>query len=69
MERAYNYHELLNCTNKLNLLSAIEYGSYGLQFGQSHNKQENIWTTLHPRHLGETAADLSNYSGVNELRV
>jgi hypothetical protein len=62
MERPYNFHELLNCDNTLNHLSAIEYGSNGLQFGQCHNKQENIWASLHQ---GEIVAYLSNYSRVN----
>jgi hypothetical protein len=33
MERAYNFHELINCANALNQLSAVEYGENGLQFG------------------------------------
>jgi hypothetical protein len=47
MERAYDFHELVNCANTLNLLTAIEYGNNGLQFARAHNKQRNIWSELH----------------------
>jgi hypothetical protein len=39
MERAYNFHELINCVNALNQLSAVEYGENGLQFGRAHNNK------------------------------
>jgi hypothetical protein len=42
MERAYNFHELINCANAVNQLSAVEYGKNRLQFGQAHNKQKNV---------------------------
>jgi hypothetical protein len=32
MERAYDFHELVNCANTLNHLAAIEYGDNGLKF-------------------------------------
>jgi hypothetical protein len=48
MERAYNFHELINCANALNQLSAMEYGKNGLQFGRAQNKQKNVWVDLHP---------------------
>jgi hypothetical protein len=38
LECAYDFHELVGCTNILNHLFAIEYGDNGLQFGRVHNK-------------------------------
>jgi hypothetical protein len=64
MERAYNFHELINCANALNQLSAIEYGENGLQFGQAHNKQKNVWADLHPLQEGEDIANLADFSGL-----
>jgi hypothetical protein len=32
MERAYDFHELVNCANMLNHLAAIEYGDNSLKF-------------------------------------
>ncbi len=43
MEHAY---DLVNCTNTLNHVVAIEYGENGLQFGKVHNKMENVWATF-----------------------
>jgi hypothetical protein len=45
MERAYDFHELLNSANILNQLSAIEYGENGLPFG---------WSTTSKRTSGQT---------------
>jgi hypothetical protein len=67
MERAYDFHELVNCANTLNHLAAIEYGDNGLQFGRVHNKQRNIWGELHPLKEGEVAADLGDYSKLSEV--
>jgi hypothetical protein len=64
MERAYNFHELINCANALNQLSAIEYGENGLQFGRAHNKQKNVWADLHPLQEGEDIANLADFSGL-----
>jgi hypothetical protein len=52
MERAYDFHELVNCANTLNQLSVIEYGANSLQFPRAHNKQHNIWDELHPLQEG-----------------
>ena len=38
MESAYDFHELVRCTNTLNQLAKMEYGAKGLQFGRVHNK-------------------------------
>jgi hypothetical protein len=64
MERAYNFHELINCANALNQLSAVEYGENGLQFGQAHNKQKNVWVDLYPLQEGEDIANLVDFSGL-----
>jgi hypothetical protein len=48
MERAYDFHELLGCANTINHLAGIEYGDNRLKFNRQHNKQKNIWGTLHP---------------------
>jgi hypothetical protein len=64
MERAYNFHELINCANALNQLSAVEYGKNGLQFGRAHNKQKNVSADLHPLQEGEDIANLANFSGL-----
>jgi hypothetical protein len=58
MERAYNFHELINCANSLNLLSTVEYGKNGLKFGRLHNKMKNVWADLHPLNDGDEPADL-----------
>lgn len=42
MERAYDFHKLLNTANIVNRLSAIKYGSNGLSFKKVHNKTENV---------------------------
>ena len=42
MEQAYDFSELLNCTNTMNNLAAIEYGENGLKFGGLHNKMTNV---------------------------
>jgi hypothetical protein len=62
MERAYDFQELLNCTNALNHLAAIEYGENGLKFPRAHNKQKNIWADMHPLAEGEVPAVLDDYS-------
>jgi hypothetical protein len=64
MERAYNFHELINCANALNQLSVVEYGENGLQFGRAHNKQKNVWADLHPLQEGEDIANLVDFSGL-----
>ena len=66
MERAYDFHELLECTNTLNQLAKIEYGENGLKFNRQHNKQKNIWAGLHPLGDSEVEADLSDYSKLKE---
>ena len=48
MERAYDFHELMNCTNTVNHLAVVEYGNNGLKFGRVHNKQPNIWGSCIP---------------------
>jgi hypothetical protein len=60
-ERAYDFHELLNTTNTLNHLSAIEYAGNGLKFNKQHNKMENIWAKLHPLKADKTPCDLGDY--------
>jgi hypothetical protein len=42
MEKAYNFHNLINCANSLNQHSAIEYGKNGLKFSCLHNKMKNV---------------------------
>ena len=71
MERAYDFHELLNCANMLNQLSTIEYGINGLKFGQTHNKMENIWSKLHPLGENEVPTNLGDYSSIenNDMLV
>jgi hypothetical protein len=64
MERAYNFHELINCANALNQLSAVDYGENGLQFGQAHNKQKNVWANLYLLQEGEDIANLADFSGL-----
>lgn len=66
MERAYDFHELVNCANTLNQLSAIEYGDNGLKFDRVHNKQRNIWAELHPLEEGMSGPDLGDYSLIND---
>ena len=41
-EQAYDFNKLVNMTNTLNQLSAIEYGENGLKFNKVHNKMDNI---------------------------
>jgi hypothetical protein len=62
MERAYDFHELVNCANTLNQLTAIEYGDNGLQFARVHNKQQNIWYELRPLPEGQEKSNLADYS-------
>ena len=62
MERAYDFKELLNCSNALNHLVAIEYGENGLKFPRAHNKQKNIWADMHPLAEGEQCGNLADYS-------
>ena len=64
MERAYNFHDMINYANSLNQLSAVEYGKNELQFGWLHNKMKNVWADLHPLEPGEVVANLANYSGI-----
>jgi hypothetical protein len=64
MEKAYNFHELITCTNALNQLSAVEYGKNGLKFSRVHNKQKNVWANLYPLEVGEEVANLVDYSGL-----
>ena len=61
MEKAYDFHELVNCANTLNHLAAIEYDDNMLQFGQVHNKGE-----LHLLKEGEVATDLGDYTKLSE---
>jgi len=64
LERAYDFHELVNATNTINRLAGIEYGENGLQFGRVHNKMKNVWANLHPLVKGEQSCDIGNYSGI-----
>jgi hypothetical protein len=66
MERAYDFHELVNCTNTLNQLSAIEYGANGLQFLRVHNKQCNFWGELHPLQEGQPPHEFGDYSKIRD---
>ena len=66
LERAYNFHELVNCANILNKLLAIEYGDNELKFNRVHNKQRNIWAGLHPLEEGMSGPNLSDYSLIND---
>ena len=61
MERAYDFHKLVICTNTLNQLIAIEYGDKGLQFARAHNKQRNVWFELYPLPEGQEKPNLANY--------
>lgn len=42
IECAYNSHELMNATNTMNRLVAMEYKDDDLKFGCINNKMENI---------------------------
>jgi hypothetical protein len=64
MERAYDFHELLGCANTINYLARIEYRDNGLKFNRQHNKQKNIWGTLHPLVEGQPPVDLDDYSNI-----
>ena len=65
LERAYDFHELVNCANTFNHLSSIEYGENGLKFGKVHNKMTNIWAEINSLEDGETLCDLGDYSSVS----
>ena len=62
LERAYDFHELVNTANTLNHISAVEYGNNGLVFQKQHNKMENVWESLHKLTLGEQRPNLGDYS-------
>jgi hypothetical protein len=64
MEQAYDFHELLGCANTINHLAGIEYGDNGLKFIRQHNKQKNIWGTIHPLAEGQHPIDLGDYSNI-----
>ena len=64
LEKAYDFHELVNTANTINRLAGIEFGENGLQFGRMHNKMKNVWADLHPLVEGEQSCDLGNYSGI-----
>ncbi len=59
MECAYDFFKLVNCTNTLNHVDAIEYGENGFKFSKVHNKMENVWVALHPLKEGESIANLA----------
>jgi hypothetical protein len=61
MEKAYNFHEMINCANVLDQLSIVEYKKNGLKFGHVLNNQKNVWTNLHPLEEGERAANLADF--------
>jgi len=42
MECAYDFLKLVNCTNALDHVHAIDYGGNGFKFGKVHNKMENV---------------------------
>ena len=60
LERAYDFHELVNTANTLNHISVVEYGNNGFQ--KQHNKMENVWESLHKLTLGEQRPNLDDYS-------
>jgi hypothetical protein len=62
LERAYDFHELVNTANTLNHISAVEYGKNGLKFKKQHRKMETVWESLHPLQPGETRCNLGDYS-------
>jgi hypothetical protein len=62
LERAYDFHELVNTANTVNRLAAVEYGANGLKFNRVHNKMTNVWADLHPLAPEELPCDLGNYS-------
>ena len=62
LERAYDFHEVVNTANTLNHISAVEYGNNGLVFQKQHNKMENVWESLHKLTLGEQRPNLGDYS-------
>jgi len=62
IERAYDFLKLINCTNTLNHVHAIDYGGNGFKFGKVHNKMENVWVALHPLQEGESIANLAYYN-------
>ena len=68
MERAYDFQELLGAANTVNRLSAIEYGSNGIRFGQAYNKMTNIWAKLHKLEEDEVEPDLVDYTTVSSNR-
>jgi len=62
MEWFYDFNDLVNTTNALNQLFSVEYSDAGLQFGQVHNKVENIWSKFHPLWEQDTTTNLADYS-------
>ena len=64
MERAYNFQELINCTNSLNQLLVVEYRKNGLKFGPLYNNMKNNWVELYLLVKGEVIANLADYSGI-----
>jgi hypothetical protein len=62
MECAYDFLKLVNCTNALDHVHAIDYGGNGFKFGKVHNKMENVWVVLHPLQEGESIANLAYYN-------
>ena len=65
LERAYDFHELVNTTNTINCLAALEYEENGWKFGCVHNKMEWVWESLHPLAPGEVRCDLGDHNLVS----
>ena len=62
LERAYDFHELVNTANTLNHISAVEFGKNGLAFKKQHKKMETMWESLHELQAGEEPCNLGDYS-------
>ena len=64
MECAYDFSKLVNCTNTLNHLAAIDYRNNGMKFGCVYDKMNNVWTDLHPLLEGQKVADLHDFFNI-----
>ena len=62
LERAYDFHELVNTANTLNHISVVEFGKNGLAFKKQHKKMETVWESLHELQAGEEPCNLGDYN-------
>lgn len=69
LERAYDFHELVNTINTLKQRVGIESINNGLKFSRMHNKMENMWESLHCFDEDEEPYHLIDYSLVAMRRT